>query len=61
MLNEAAALFELEEEGYFKFYDEEELSLLLAGAGFTDIMVTHSLGNPAQAVIVTGIKREDSG
>ncbi|MBA7513966.1 hypothetical protein ES705_05984 [subsurface metagenome] len=58
MLNEAAALFELEEEGYFKFYNEEELSLLFAGAGFTDIRANHSLGNPPQAVIVTGIKRE---
>ncbi len=61
MLNEAAALFELEEEGYFKFYSEEELILLFAGAGFTDIMVNHSLGNPPQAVIVTGIKKEASG
>jgi len=61
MLNEAAALFELEEEGYFRFYNEEELVLLLAEAGFTDIMVNHSLGNPPQAVIVTGIKREASG
>jgi len=57
MLNEAAALFELEEEGYFKFYNEEELILLLARAGFTDIMANQSLGNPPQAVIVTGIKR----
>ncbi len=61
MLNEAAALFELEEEGYFKFYNEEELILLLAGAGFTDIRVNHSLGNPPQAVIVTSIKRETPG
>jgi len=61
MLNEAAALFELEEEGYFKFYNEEELIRLLAGAGFTNIMVSYSLGNPPQAVIATGIKREASG
>jgi ubiquinone/menaquinone biosynthesis C-methylase UbiE/pimeloyl-ACP methyl ester carboxylesterase len=61
MLNEAAALFELEEEGYFKFNNEEELILLLAEAGFTDIMVNNSLGNPPQAIIVTGIKRDDSG
>lgn len=54
MLNEAAGLFELEEEGYFRFFTVAELERLLRGAGFTDITSYASLGTPAQAVIVTG-------
>ncbi|MFH1380398.1 MAG: PilZ domain-containing protein [bacterium] len=56
MLNEAASLFELEEDGYFKFYNGDELFHMLKSAGFKHIKVTSSLGKPAQAVIVTGIK-----
>lgn len=56
MLNEAAALFELEEDGYFKFYSSDELSTMLENAGFAHIKEYSSLGNPPQAVIVTGEK-----
>jgi ubiquinone/menaquinone biosynthesis C-methylase UbiE len=56
MLNEAAALFTLEEDGYFRFYAEEELAAMFGAAGFTDIKTYRSLGDPAQAVIVTGKK-----
>ncbi len=56
MLNEAAALFELEEDGYFKFYTADELVVMFKTAGFRKIQVNHSLGNPSQAVIVTGKK-----
>ena len=58
MLNEAAALFTLEEDGYFRFYSEEELVAMVEAAGFVDIRTYFSLGNPAQAVIVTGKKPE---
>jgi len=58
MLNEAAALFTLEEDGYFRFYSEEELAAMVEAAGFIDIRTYRSLGNPAQAVIVTGKKPE---
>ena len=56
MLNEAAALFTLEEDGYFRFYAEEELAAMFETAGFVDIKTYRSLGDPAQAVIVTGKK-----
>jgi len=60
MLNEAASLFELEEDGYFKFYSGDELADMLKRAGFKNIVVRPSLGNPPQAVIATGIKPSTS-
>jgi ubiquinone/menaquinone biosynthesis C-methylase UbiE/c-di-GMP-binding flagellar brake protein YcgR/esterase/lipase len=56
MLNEAAGLFELEEEGFFRFYDADELVDLFAKNGFRNISATWSLGEPPQAVVVTGEK-----
>jgi ubiquinone/menaquinone biosynthesis C-methylase UbiE/pimeloyl-ACP methyl ester carboxylesterase len=57
MLNEAAGLFELEEDGFFKFYTSEELTTLLVGAGFAEIKVIPSMGNPAQANVAVARKR----
>jgi len=56
MLNEAASLFELEEDGYFKFYSEIELVSMFKNAGFENIKVMSSFGKPGQAVIITGEK-----
>jgi hypothetical protein len=56
MLNEAASLFELEEDGYFRFYSDNELVSMLENAGFENITVTSSLGKPEQVVIITGEK-----
>ena len=56
MLNEAASLFTLEEEGYFKFYSADELVKLLETAGFQRIQVHSTMGWPPQAVVATGIK-----
>jgi SAM-dependent methyltransferase len=56
MLNEAASLFQLEEDGYFQFYSGEDLAAMLSGAGFENIQIHSSLGNPPQVAIVTGIK-----
>lgn len=56
MLNEAAALFELEEEGYFKFFSDRELVHMFRASGFGDIQAYSSLGDPPQAIIVTGKK-----
>lgn len=55
MLNEAAALLELEEDGYFRFYTGDELRTLLENAGFLDVQVVTSLGDPPQAFIATGV------
>ena len=56
MLNEAASLFELEEEGIFRFYSAEELAVLLESAGFTAVHTRTAMGTPAQAVIAVGKK-----
>jgi ubiquinone/menaquinone biosynthesis C-methylase UbiE len=56
MLNEAASLFELEEDGLFRFYTADELVAMFQEAGFTGITVHRSLGTPPQAIIVTGEK-----
>jgi ubiquinone/menaquinone biosynthesis C-methylase UbiE/pimeloyl-ACP methyl ester carboxylesterase len=56
MLNEAAELFELEEEGYFRFFDAHELESLLKQAGFVNIRLERSLGSPSQAVIAVAEK-----
>lgn len=58
MLNEAAALFELEEEGFFAFFTAEQLETLLLDAGFVDVTVEQGLGTPAQAVIARGRRPE---
>jgi ubiquinone/menaquinone biosynthesis C-methylase UbiE len=57
MLNEAAALFSLEEDGWFRFFDENELITMMRNAGLTNIRTFESLGTPAQATIVTGFKK----
>ncbi len=56
MLNEAAGLLRLEEDGYFQFYTAKELQKLLESAGFQTVEAVSSLGNPSQAVIVLARK-----
>jgi ubiquinone/menaquinone biosynthesis C-methylase UbiE len=56
MLNEASELFELEEDGHFYFYSADELRDLFIQHGLTEVTAHFSLGDPAQAVIVTGRK-----
>jgi ubiquinone/menaquinone biosynthesis C-methylase UbiE len=56
MLSEAAGLFEREEEGFFKFYELDELAELVCSSGFEITHRVRSLGRPAQAVIVAAQK-----
>ncbi len=56
MLSEAAALFELEEEGLFKFYSQQELVAIVEAAGFSVSATSLGLGIPPQAVIVVAEK-----
>jgi ubiquinone/menaquinone biosynthesis C-methylase UbiE/c-di-GMP-binding flagellar brake protein YcgR len=56
MLNDAASLFTLEEDGYFRFYSEPELVAFLEKAGFTRVRSWDALGCPPQATIVVGHK-----
>lgn len=53
-LNQAAKLLELEEHGRFRFWDASELTRLLRVAGFRNVSEKGGLGDPPQAVIVTG-------
>jgi ubiquinone/menaquinone biosynthesis C-methylase UbiE len=57
MLNEAASLFELEEDGFFRFYTSAELKSLLSDAGFVEITAFPSMGPPPQAHIAVAKKR----
>ena len=56
MLNEAASLFELEEDGFFRFYTLEELKGLLADAAFVEVTGLSSMGDPPQACIAVAKK-----
>lgn len=56
-LNEAARLLDLEEQGFFKFYDGSELAALVRRAGFSVVANQEALGDPAQAVVVVATRR----
>jgi ubiquinone/menaquinone biosynthesis C-methylase UbiE/pimeloyl-ACP methyl ester carboxylesterase len=55
-LNDGSKLFDLEERGRFRFWDERELRLAMGGAGFAGIESRLSFGDPAQAVIVSAVR-----
>jgi SAM-dependent methyltransferase len=57
MLNEAASLFELEEDGFFKFYTSKGLEDLLTSAGFVNVTLLSAMGSPPQANIAVAKKR----
>ena len=52
-INDNAKIFNLEDEGYFRFWDAAELCTLVQKAGFALEGTTTAFGNPPQAVIVT--------
>ena len=52
-LSDAARILDLEEFGYFRFWDEDELVKLVEAAGFVDVTTATSLGRPPQAIIVS--------
>jgi ubiquinone/menaquinone biosynthesis C-methylase UbiE len=53
-----ATLIELEDNGRFKFFATHELIALMAEAGFCNIKVQESLGNPSTAIIVCADKEQ---
>ena len=55
-LNDAARILQLEESGIFRFWEAAELRDLVSNAGFSDVEVTTSLGNPPQALIVSATR-----
>ena len=54
--DKSSKLVHLEEEGSFKFFSADEMTQLLATAGFENIEVHFSCGQPALAVIATANK-----
>jgi ubiquinone/menaquinone biosynthesis C-methylase UbiE len=52
LLNNAATLLRLEEDGVFRFWDEDEFISLLREAGFSVLEVVHAFGEPPQALVV---------
>lgn len=53
-LNEAARLVDLEEQGYFHFWEPEALARMVRDAGFGSIKVHSAFGHPPQAIVVSG-------
>jgi ubiquinone/menaquinone biosynthesis C-methylase UbiE len=53
-----ATLIELEDNGRFKFFATHELIALMHEAGFCNIKVKESLGNPTTAIIVCADKEQ---
>lgn len=53
-LNDASRILDFEEFGVFRFYEPEQLSDLLERAGFTDVEVHLSFGEPPQAAVAVG-------
>jgi ubiquinone/menaquinone biosynthesis C-methylase UbiE len=51
-LNDAARLLDLEEQGRLRFFDADELRALVARAGFVDLVVEPTFGEPEQAFVV---------
>lgn len=53
LLNKAAEVIRHEQEGFFCFYSEEQLTALVRKAGFGHVRVRYAYGSPAQAIIVS--------
>jgi hypothetical protein len=52
-----ATLIELEDNGRFKFFTTQEMKTLMDEAGFANIKIKESLGNPTTALITYAEKR----
>jgi ubiquinone/menaquinone biosynthesis C-methylase UbiE/pimeloyl-ACP methyl ester carboxylesterase len=55
-LNDASKVLELEESGAFHFWEANELTRMVAEAGFTEIQPIPSLGDPPQAVVLSATR-----
>jgi ubiquinone/menaquinone biosynthesis C-methylase UbiE len=56
-LNESGRLLDLEEQGFFHFWDPEELVALVRSTGFETTRVSKGFGHPPQAIIVSAVAR----
>ncbi|MDP3939327.1 MAG: methyltransferase domain-containing protein, partial [Deltaproteobacteria bacterium] len=53
-LNKAAGILNLEEAGAFEFLPRERLVEIFRDAGFRDVHVTDTFGDPPQAYVLSG-------
>jgi ubiquinone/menaquinone biosynthesis C-methylase UbiE len=56
-LNDGARILDLEERGYFRFWDEDELAAMVRNAGFSTVRAQRAFGWPPQAVVVSAERR----
>jgi ubiquinone/menaquinone biosynthesis C-methylase UbiE len=54
-LSEAARLVDLEEQGLFHFWESEELADFVRDAGFHNVKIEMSFGNPPQAILISAV------
>jgi ubiquinone/menaquinone biosynthesis C-methylase UbiE len=53
-INDAGRLLDLEEQGFFEFWDSPELMVMARRAGFVDLEARPAFGTPPQAYILSG-------
>jgi SAM-dependent methyltransferase len=56
-LNEASRLLDLEERGWFRFWDPKDLAALVREAGFKKVRTVRTFGDPPQAVVAAAVRR----
>lgn len=56
LLNQGARLLALEDEGWFRFWDREELADLVSRAGFQQVTSSWSFGDPPQVSLVSAAR-----
>jgi len=57
--NYVGLLVELEEQGLFRFLDGAALRRMMEDAGFVDVRIVESLGDPGQAVVARGVRPQE--
>jgi SAM-dependent methyltransferase len=55
-LNEASRLLDLEERGWFQFWDPKDLAALVRAAGFKKVRTVRTFGDPPQAVVSAAVR-----
>lgn len=56
-LSDAVRLFDLEEEGVFEFREPQDIASMLEAAGFEQVHVRASFGDPPQAMVICARRR----
>jgi ubiquinone/menaquinone biosynthesis C-methylase UbiE len=55
-ISDAARLLNLEEQGVFRFWDENELEIAVKEVGFIEVEIVSEFGHPPQAWVLTAIR-----